>query len=327
MLNSVLVYIPCHTDFHEALNQAQRLRRDFQSYIEFGNAKYERLHIVLSVNHFEPAKQDRIRAEKLFDEVFYYGEALLADVNVFEGFLVALRQNHEIFWILSANDELVEGSLATVLKEFDRQPDIQLLVANALGLSTIFIETQVLNPPKAGYWYGLISGVVYRTTNVQKYFNIAPFVSWTGWGHLAVIQSAIEGEKGLTVSTIPAEVLFIQGERDSTRDGHKYAHSFQGELILRFLFKQSKNQRRRLIREYILKNFLILHFYNKRDSKISGPLSLVSSDHYLSWSRVISESLIKSNNPLTYAVYKILKTIPFENGKNNKVLRLFKRFL
>jgi hypothetical protein len=320
LTTSILVYIPCHTDFNEALDQAQRLREDFRIYHEESQRLYDRLDIIVSVNHFEPDPNDKIRAEELCDEVYYYGNALLADVNISQGFMAALRRKPDLFWLLSANDTLVEGSLIQVLREFKSDSDLDLVVANALGLSKTFFESEILNPQPIGYHYGLISGVVYRTEKIDRFFNAAPFFPWTGWSQLAVIQSAMNGNERLKISTLPVGSLFLMPEREIQHNAKIYAHSFLGGLIQTFVFEKSNKSRKKFLRHFVFKNFYLFHFFGQRDSVSHEMSELINAQHYLSWNQVIAESLIKSYTPLTYHWYKIFKQIPFEHGANNRIL-------
>jgi hypothetical protein len=317
----VLVYIPCHKDFYSALSQVERLRDDFQKYLDRSQGYFQRLHVVVSVNNFEPSLEDKLHAEGICDEVYYYGKALLADVNISEGFMVALRQDHDIFWILSTNDVLIAGALERVLAEFESDLTLDLVIANLLERQGPHIEKDISKVS------GLISGVIYRTTNLIAYFNVAPFFPWTGWSHLSVIQSAMKGNHGLRVSTLPSKWLYTQTERDLLHNGYAYSHSFLGGLIQGFLFMETGSQRRKFLRNFVRKNFFKSHLYNQRDARRHQITNLVNPDHYLSWNKLIAESLIKSYTPFTYLFYLASKRIPFEKGKDNRILRLIRERL
>ena len=318
MGKSVLVYIPCHSDFSKALTQVETLRKDFAYHLEGSPLDYDRLHVVVSVNYFQPNNEDKLRAELLCDEVYYHGNALLGDVNISQGFMVCLRQDHEIFWLLSANDILISGSLNTILNEFQKDTELDLVIATSADQRGPHQENDMRNVN------GVISGVAYRTTRMLNYFNVAPFFPWTGWSHLAVIQSAMEDLGGLRVSTLVQDTLFSQTEYGLERNGHVYAHAFLGGLIQGFLFMGSNPQRKKYIRKFVFANFYKMNLYAKRDSQKHEVTKLVNPDHYLSWNQVIAESLIKSYTPFIYLLYLVLKRIPFQNGANSRFLRRIK---
>lgn len=327
MATSILVYIPCHTDFHEALDQAKRLRKDFEIYQTGSKFLFDRLDIVVSINHFEPEFKDKIYAESLCNKVYYYGNALLADVNISQGFIEALHQKPDIFWLLSANDTLIDGALIHILQEFEKDPDLDLIVANSFDFSGSFYESEILNPQPISYHYGLISGVIYRTKKVIRFFNTAPFFPWTGWSQLAVIQSAMKGNGMLKISTLPIELLFRMPEREIQHNAKIYAHSFLGGLIQTLIFEKSDKSKRKFLRNFVFKNFYLIHFFSQRDRINDKEIEIISSKHYLSWNRIIAESLIKSYTPFTHLWYKFFKQIPFENMASNRFLLKIKKIL
>jgi hypothetical protein len=304
--SGILVYIPCHSDFEVALNQVEILRNDFNEYRKDSSRDYKNLRIIVSVNAFQPDDKNRQRASEICDEVIFYGDALLVDVNISQGFLLALQHNPEIFWLLSTNDCLLNDSLSRVLSEFETDKSLDLIVANSLlnSVSQITNNMQDIN--------GVISGVIYRTAKIKKYFNVAPFFPWTGWSHLAVIQSAMNGNHGLNILPIPQDLLFTQTNRALNANGKIYAHSFTGDLIQKFLFGETISERKRSLRLFVRSNFYKAHLFSHRDSRKHAMNEMVNPKHYLSWNSLIAESLLKSSTPVTYFFYKVSKIIPFE---------------
>ena len=305
----ILVYIPCHTDFSQALDQAKRLRVDFESYIGNSHSKSNSLQIILSVNAYLPLENEKLRARELCDQVIYNGSGCLADINIANGFLVALDKKPDILWLLSTNDHLVKGSIGQVLTQFEEDPSIDLVVANALDRTNTFTETQIIDPSKPGFSYGVISGAIYRLERLFPYLHNGPFMAWTGWSHMAVMQSAMDGIGGMRVKTIPDYLIYEQRERDLQEAGKYYGHSLYGMLILGFVLKGSKRQERAYIRSYVYKNFYNFHLYS-RSWKYTG--QLISNDNYLAWNQELAESLIAKKTPLTFLVYKVTKVIPWE---------------
>jgi len=302
----ILVYIPCHSDFEVALDQVQTLRNDFAEYSKTPNRSCKNLRIVISVNAFNPDDNNRLRASAICDDVIFYGDALLVDVNISQGFLVALQHDPEFFWLLSTNDRLLKNSLSRILIEFENDKSLDLIVANSLlnSVSQVTNDMQDIN--------GVISGVIYRTKKIKRYFNVAPFFPWTGWSHLAVIQSAMKGNNGLNILPIPQDLLFTQTNRALNANGKIYAHSFTGDLIQKFLFAETSTARKNSLRTFVRNNFYKAHLFSLRDSKKHEMNEMVNPKHYLSWNSLIAESLLKSNTPMTYFFYKLAKRVPFE---------------
>ncbi len=320
---SILIYIPCHTDFDLALTQGEEIRRQIAE-IRASNLEclFSKFSLILSVNDFEPSLAQIQSARNIFDEVLLYGKTLLADYNLALGFITSLRVDSDYLWILSTNDKLKNNALSLVSMSFESNLECDLLVFNAIGLNGTHTERNITNPPKAGYWYGLISGVVYKTFKLAPYFNSALFLAWTGWSHLAVLQSAMDGEGGIKVVTIPDVEVFDQGRRDTKLDAQKYMHSYFGEIVIRTLFSPDKKAVKLTIRNFIKSNIFIHHLYSKRDVNTkSYPIAVTG--RYGWWNRVIAESMIKESSYSSNLIYRIAKLVPFENLKNNKFVFLF----
>jgi len=303
----VLVYIPCHTDFELAISQAKRIKHDFELLKTESVFNEVYLEVILSVNSYLPSQFEREEAAKICDEVIYNGIGYLADINIANAFLVALKKRPDFLWIFSANEILEPGAIKIVLKEFIIDNSVDLVVTNALKLNKTFIEKQIIDPPSEGFCYGLITGVVYRLERLFPYLHNGPFMAWTGWSHLAVMQSAMDGLGGLKIKTIPLEIIYKEGEREID-DISKYGHSLYGMIILGSVFKSSKRDSRKFVRKFVLKRFYSWHMYS-RNWEYSG--QLVSKDNYLGWNQGIAESLIWESSQFIYIFYKVVKIIPF----------------
>lgn len=318
----ILVYLPCHSDMGLALNQAEKLRHEFATWQQGMTSTVDVLEIVLSVNAYEPNEFEKSRAKEFCDQTIYFGSNYLADVNIANGFLTAIDKNPDIFWLLSANDTLMENSIGGILNLFKSEPDVDLIVANALNRNTKYLETQIINPPRVGYSFGVISGVVYRLERLLPYLHNGPFMAWTGWPHLAVMQSAMNSLGGLRVRLMPDYLIYSQKERDLRSAGLYYAHSFYGMLILGFILETSRWKSRAFIRKYVYKNFYNFHLYSRK-WKFEG--DLISSKNYLAWNQDLAESLIAKKAPVTFIFYLFFKFIPWENLSGMKIAIKIKR--
>jgi hypothetical protein len=319
--SDVLVYIPCHTDFVEALEQATRLRTDFEIYSNSADAQFKTLIIVVSVNAYVPNISEIKLASSLCDEVIYFGSALLADVNISEGFLIALKRRPEFFWMLSTNDLLVQGGFLKVLKEFDADSDLDVIVTGSMS------EPMKLKLDDIASVNGVISGVIYRTHKLIDFFNVAAFFPWTGWSQLTVVHASLKKHSSLNALFIDQNSIFKQTEKSLKSNGYTYAHSFSGDLIQKFLFSRNDFERRSALRKFVRANYFRIHLYSERDKHDHDRSQLVNSDHYLSWNTLISESLLKSYTPAHYVAYKILQKIPFENFVDNRLIKKIQRKL
>jgi hypothetical protein len=307
----LLVYIPCHTDFGLALIQAQKIKKEFNSLKTESGFKELLLDIVLSVNSYLPSQTEKEQAETICDEVIYNGVGYLADINIANAFLVALNKKPDLLWIFSANDILESNALKNISAEFMGDKEIDLVVTNALKLTKTYVENQIIDPSRVGFCYGLISGVVYRLERLFPYLHNGPFMAWTGWSQLAVIQSAMDGLGGLKVKTIPLENVYQEGKREVDAT-HTYGHSLYGMIILGSVFKRSKKDSRKFVRKFVIRGFYSWHLYS-RNWKYSG--QFVSKDNYLGWNQEIAETLIWKSSQFVYIFYKIVKFVPFRKIK------------
>ena len=192
----------------------------------------------------------------------------------------------------------------------------------SLDKDEVFLEKQIIDPARTGFSYGLISAVVYRLERIFPYLHNGPFMAWTGWSQLAVMQTAMDGLGGLTVRAIPFEDFYQQRERDLASAGKHYAHSIYGMLILGVILKKSRSSSKKFIRKFIFSNFYVWHLFSR---KWKYSKQLVGKEDYLAWNQVIAESLIWKNSPVTYLFYSMLKRIPFENFSDNKLIIRIKR--
>ena len=279
----LLVYLPCHSDFDLALSQVKKVRKEFEIFLSEYSQDYLSIQIILSVNAYIPTFSEKSLAEEICDRVVYNGEGYLGDINIANGFLIALDEKPDLLWILSVNDYLVDGSVGNILIEFINDLTIDLLVTS-LDLNSSFIEKHIIDPPKTGFSYGLISGVIYRLDRLSLFFHNGPFMAWTGWSQLAVIQSAMNSMGGLKVKYIPFSLVYSQRERGLNKAAVAYSHSIYGALILGLIFKPSKVAARKFVTTYVVKNFYRWHLFSR---KWNNPSQIIERSNYLAWNQLI----------------------------------------
>jgi hypothetical protein len=317
----VFVYIPCHSDFDFAVMQARKVKNDFDFFKKSHNLQELHLNIVLSVNAYQPSLEQIRAASETCSEVITNSTGYMADINISNGFIKALETKPDILWMLSANDDLVYNAIGNILIEFVKDKNLDLLVTSLVKNET-FTEYQIIDPAKTGFSYGLISGVVYNLNRLLPFLHNGPFMAWTGWSQLTVIQNSMDSLGGLRVKALPYELVYRQRERELASAGKYYAHSLFGMLILGVMLKKNKRASRKYIRKYIFINFYAWHLFSRRWN-YSGQLA--TKDNYLAWNQMIAEALIFKKTPITYLFYQIFKKIPFEILSKNKFVISFKR--
>jgi hypothetical protein len=312
MSKQILIYIPCHSDIEQAINQARSLRINFTELSNYEDIESWELVLVLAINDYTMDVTQKSVAHELFDEIIDFDSVFLFDANICGGFLYALKTKPNFFWILSTNDTVNSKALNCIVEEINKDPTFDLIVANKFKSYKKFTELYDGCLFDGDYHFGLISGVIYNFERIGKYFNSAPFFLWTGWGHLSVIYNAIKSKQELEIISIPESDLFFQEIENNLDNRSYYSHSYFGSLILQELMQKDTRSKRKLIRKFILRNFH-LHAYFSRSEKSSYEFTnIINKEHYLGFNIEIAESMIRSKTPFFYIVYSVLKKIRFD---------------
>lgn len=318
-----LIYIPCHSDILAAIKQGKDARSQFQAWLKINSDSRIELKLILSINSYQATEEEKKFCEQVFDKIIDYESSFLADVNISQGFMVALLEKPKYFWLLSTNDYLQPSAIATILDGFEEDCELDLIAINGSGLEGSFYESEILNPPRSQMSYGVISGVIYNFEKMWSFFNSAPFLPWTGWSQLSVIEGAIRVRGYLKIRTFPHFLIYTQNERSTKESGKYYAHSFYGMLLLGVTFETKKRDRNKFIRSFIFRNFYNINLYS-RDVSLGR---LIDPENYLRWNQILAEALIKSTDPITHLSYLILKRINFVKFEKIRILKLVKRRL
>ena len=267
-----LIYIPCHVDHERARENALKIRNQF---IEIRDSKIGQafeLRIIISVNGVELSQTAISRLAQSSDELIYFSEPLGGDTNINQGFLQALKINPGYFWILSANELLVEGSIKFILEVILANTNSDLYVTNSMNRETTYQTSNIFLDVPDGSGYGLISSVIYNYNTTHKSFSAGPRFAWTGWGQLAVLQNACNTLGRINVTEFPYELIYEKPFTDvgsnSTESEYEfvrgaYAHSFFGMVALVFaIFARDKKMRDRVLLAWLRENWFKIHYFN-----------------------------------------------------------------
>lgn len=250
-------------------------------------------------------------------------EVIGGDANISNGFITALELRPDYFWILSANEDLVQDAIQNLLKMILHNPDSDLFVANAAGrsgqlrLQNVFCDL----PPLLAL--GLISGVIYNFNSTKGSFLQSTLFSWTGWGHLAVIQDFLTTHSDSKVTEFPdsniyekpytysPEVTLEIGERVIV--GNLYSHSFFGLPVLAYcLLQQNRRKLKQFQIEWFSHNWFKIRLFST-SATFGDELTLRRS----SWIKSIADTSFKSFT-LVHVRYFVARQIPIEKFQNCK---------
>jgi hypothetical protein len=254
----LLVFIPCHTDYEMAFQNAEKL---IDQVDHAGNDINLDVEIVISINGVVSVS-GRMNHPRL--TIKHVQEVIGADANITKGFITALELRPDYFWILSANEEINSQSILNLSNCIELQPQASLFIANAknrtgqIKLRSVFVEAP------DGLALGLISGVVYNFEATSNSYHQSTLFSWTGWGHLAVIHHHLSDERKSVVFEFPDHLIYQKpytftpenkgeySEREVVRN--IYTHSFFGLPSLAFCVLQEDLTTLRSFQNEWLKN-------------------------------------------------------------------------
>ena len=328
--NGFLVYIPCHTDFEMAKIQAVNLRNQFRLLDNQQQSYVKKLSIVISVNGVNLTELQIESLESVCDELIYTPIKIGVDLNIAQGFLKAMQEPSEFFWILSTNDQLGTRAVNDIVNTFLANPDCDLIAADENNVSRIIDVNNIVYKPINGIHFGLISAVIYRSKNIISNFPTALRLNWTGWGQLGVIQTACFTNKNLRVVTIPKDVLFGEMAADRTHKSDElrinsvyYSHSFFGmPLLIASLFANDRKSKRKFLRSWLFSNWYKINFFSSlpedqdRVNRINRPY----------WRQSIAEDLIKENGTFSRVIFFIGKAIDWETFRDVKIAQVIRKW-
>ena len=263
---TLLVYLPCYLDFGMAIAQAGKIRN-----LEKLKSPKIRLkvQIMFSCNGVELTSEDRQQIEKLSDHVNLLAFGISGDINITQGFMHAMRLQADYLWILSSNDTVSDEFIQTIFDGLIQQREANILVGCTSGKLGIRKISSVFDTKNRDVPFGLISSVVYRTKDMEKNFDSAIQMNWTGWGQLAAIESSCIALDGITASLVNESALYVRSTRtldniedEKNRIRNGYAHSFFGmPVVISTLHAANPKKRKKYLNSWIISNWYLVNYF------------------------------------------------------------------
>ena len=246
----------------------------------------------------------------------------------------ALELQPTYFWILSANDHLVQNAIENIVDLISTNPDSDLFIANSLNRNTTFEISDVFRGIPDGLSTGLISGVIYNFKTMSSTFSAGPRFAWTGWGQLAVIQYGCQIKGNLVVTELPDYKLYEKpytyvsigtdlNEFEIVRKG--YAHSFFGMILLIFaVFPRNRRSRNLAIGSWLKKNWFKLSYFKvgtiqKYDSSSPQFDSL--------WVQNLAIRILRTSGFISRVITEISLFAKVEKLRKSQILTVTKKWL
>jgi hypothetical protein len=324
---TLLVYIPCYTDYKLALNQGLKIR-EIQA-IE----KVLPLEILIMISCNGAELSDAEKRE--FEEICNYSNILSfgisGDINITQGFMHAIRIKADYLWILSSNDAVSNEFMKTIYNELMQRHEANVLVgctSDRVGLRNV---NSVFDSRNQDIPFGLISSVVYRTKELDRNFDSAVQMNWTGWGQLAAIEASCIALNGIVVSLVPEKSLYDRSIRsfDNQNEEEKrvrngYAHSFFGmPIVINTLHADNIVLRRKYLDGWICSNWYLVNYFLRTDFKLWN--SHVASNQI--WLREFSFAAVKNASFWFRLLFRLSKKVDFYAFRRIKFAQWIRRKL
>jgi hypothetical protein len=286
-LQKLLVYIPTHTDFQQAVEQSEKIRTcSLPNELE--------IKVVISINGVELSPEEIQLVEKSCDELIFRHENLGGDLNINLGYLRALSENADFCWVLSANDELNLSGIKILLNKLVSL-DSDMLIISFKNSGHTGILTNAFEGEGNLLPIGLISSTIYKTNKFKNSFANSLKFSWTGWGQLAVIQNALFEFGSLTYELLDEDKVYNRRSQSVASEQLKvnqfsYRHSFFGyPLIVSLLFSHNKKLKKKIIRKWLSANWYKIGFFKEGKSLNLGN---AGTKYDVFWTEPLSRSAI-----------------------------------
>lgn len=316
---NLFVYIPCHEDIADAIEQAKFLENESNILSD----TQINLKICISYNG-QLAEKYKTEYQDSKNREYIFNYELTGDLNISLGLLKSTFLNFDYIWILSANDKLNRGCLIEIIKSLKNQNCFDLISFGEAYDVVPIREMEVL-ANNSSYKLGLISSVIYNRESFQISFSQGIKYQNTGWGHLAVLLDATKRRGPLQASIIPSNLIFKLKDDspesiiDFLQIFKKYFHSFYGLPVLIYLLCEKKIASKYFIKWY-LKHLRYFYFYdyieNMLDPKDKANKhifdSLVLKDHaFINIFHFVFIDNIISNATFRIVLNRIIKKVSF----------------
>lgn len=323
----ILIYIPCHADYLMAFESAQKI----QAEVAHMDSPFFEVAIHISINGVAFKVENEEKKGVSVSQTF---SVLGGDVNIANGFLKALEIRPDYFWLLSANENLVDGVVGNLEKLIAANPLAGLLIANAENRIGELKLSNVFNDVPDNTALGLISGVIYKFSSTYESFRQSTVFCWTGWGQLAVLQDILSSDTKPIVVQFPDSCLYEKpytfaldkSLNEMEIVGNVYAHSFFGmPLLAACLLIDEKKELRRFQRSWLKANWFKIAMF-LQDATIGDELAYNRSKWIFSLTR-------RSYAPYSFTgiMFRASAKLPLYRFHQNRTARMmldkYKRFM
>lgn len=318
---TLLVYLPCYVDYRMALQQANKIRKIAENQTSIPL----KVMIMISCNGVELSDEESKNLRVNCDHSIIFPFGISGDINITQGFMHAIRLRADYLWILSSNDLITDGFLKTIYYELVLKRHVNILVgctSENLGIREV---ASVFDKKNRDIPFGLISSVVYRTNRMDRNFDSAVQMNWTGWGQLAAIEASCIALNSLTVSLVPEISLYDRSLRsledpiaEEKRVRNGYAHSFFGmPIVINTLHADDLLKKQRYLDGWIRSNWYLVNYFLGTDFKLWN--SHIASNQI--WLREFSFAAVKNASLRFRLLFILSKYLNLHSLRTNSLAR------
>lgn len=313
---NLLIYIPCHTDYSEALEQARFIRNEYENINQEQSESLIEIHIHISINGIDLPIEKINEIKEISQSHTYTPENIGADANIAKGFNLGQEVDYSFLWILSANEKIKSGGIELILKGISQSNGCHIIL---IGKEANFVVSTVKNPLQEALErrpLGLISAVIFNSELCREQYSQARQFAHTGWGQLSVlvqIQNEVRQLKCLCLDsskiyTVDArEIVSKASEYD--RIGRTYSRSFFGFPVLATtLFPLPSKTGKAIFRKWLVTNLHLIAYFN---SFVAGKEAIEVRESFqeiLRSSGVLNRLLVRlANNDIALRSFRFIK--------------------
>jgi hypothetical protein len=312
----LLIYIPCHTDYSEALEQARFIRNEYANVNLEQRESLINIHIHISINGIDLPLEKINEIKEITQSHAYTPENIGADANIAQGFNLGQEVDYSFLWILSANEKIKSGGIELILKGISLSNGCHIIL---IGNEGNFVVTTVNNPLQEALErkpLGLISAVIFNSELCRKQYSQARQFAHTGWGQLSVLVQIQNKVRQLKCLCLDSSKIYTVDAREILskaieyeRIGRTYSRSFFGFPVLAMtLFPSPSKTGKAIFRKWLVTNLHLIAYF---DSFVAGKESLEVRESFqeiLRTSGMLNRLLVRlANNDVVLSIFRLIK--------------------
>lgn len=313
---TLLIYIPCHSDYPDALEQARLIRNEFESINLHPNKSPIKIHIHISINGADLPFEKLNEVTAITQSYAYTPINIGADANITKGFELGIEARYSFLWILSANDKVKSGGIKLLLEGINQSNGCHILLIGNQGNMAVSYISNPLEEALQGKPLGLISAVIFNSELCREQYCQAKKFFQTGWGQLSVlVHLQVMAGQLKTMNLDSSKIYSLDARKNFNqasefeRIGRTYARSFFGFPVLAMtLFPSPNRTGKAILRKWLIRNLHLFAYFNSFVTGKEASEVRESFQDILHASGKINKLLVRiANSSIIIIIYRFIK--------------------